>query len=473
MKNVTKSINNLGKIRLGYAIAFLLLLFSYLGTLYANRRFIDQAKWVAHSNEVIAKVAEMLAKIADAESGIRGYWITGNKDFLRPYTDAREKTNVLYKSLLKQTGDNDFQHGKLLQMGDDIKKRFSLFETNLAIFDRNKKVITDSLLAMQVESKAAMDRIRMLAGELQSKEKSLLIARDVKVQKTTNSLKTINIVSVIIAALLAILGFVAHAKENKAKQTAEQQMRDYQDQLKRRIDELDRANTELIRMRTFEKFAATGRIARTIAHEVRNPLTNINLAAEQLKSEFPASEENTGFLFEMIHRNSNRINQLISELLNSTKFAELTRNKISINELLDEALTEAQDRISLTNVEIIKKYSTDICDVSVDKEKIKIAMLNIIINGLEAIDSKPGGKLILQTKGESDKCKIVISDNGGGMDEESMSRLFEPYFTNKPKGNGLGLTNTHNIILNHNGDISVKSKKGEGTTFIISLDFAS
>ena len=78
----------------------------------------------------------------------------------------------------------------------------------------------------------------------------------------------------------------------------------------------------------------------------------------------------------------------------------------------------------------------------------------------------------METKKENNKCKILITDNGAGMDSESLSRLFEAYFTNKPNGNGLGLTNTQNIILNHKGEISVESLKQKGTTFIISLDFA-
>lgn len=473
MKDIKQNINNLGKIRLGYAIAFLLLLFAYLGTLYANRRFVTQAKRVNHSNHVITDLETMLSKLTDAESGIRGYWVTGNTDFLRPYKNAKETTDTLFKSLVLQTADNDFQQHRLIEIKPEIDKRFFLFEYNLDLFQRNKNVINDSLITMQVQAKAAMDRIKMKVIEMENKERSLLAEGNVKVQRTTNGLNVVNIVSVIIAAGLVIFGFIAHTKENKAKETAQQKMRAYQDELKLHIDELAKANAELIRMRSQEKFAATGRIARTIAHEVRNPLTNINLAADQLKHEFSGNEDNTGFLFEMINRNSSRINQLISDLLNSTKFAELSFNKISVNKLVDETLKEAEDRISLNNVEAIKRYSTDICDVSVDKEKLKIALLNIIINALEAMENKPGAKLILETKGENNKCKIIISDNGIGMDEEAVSRLFEPYFTNKPAGNGLGLTNTQNIILNHKGDITVRSKKGSGTTFTVTLDFAS
>ena len=473
MKTQKFDINNLRKIRLGYALAFLLLLFSYLGTLYANRRFVAQDQRVEHTNQVINKLEMLLAKINEAEAATRGYYLTGIRGYLTPYNNIKENTDIIYNELLKTTADNNFLQQQLPQLKIDVEKRFSLFTYNISLFERNNNKINDSLLAKQPESKATMDRIKLKVAEMQKNEKLLLAERNKKVQKTTNSLIIVNIISVIIAAALVIFGFISHAKENKAKQLAEKKMLDYQDELKLRIEELAAANAELVRMRAQEKFAATGRIARTIAHEVRNPLTNINLAAEQLMSEMPANDENTGFLFDMINRNSSRINQLISDLLNSTKFSELNFTKISVNELLEQALKEANDRIALKNVEIIKKYSTDICDITVDNERIKIAFLNIIINALEAVEDKPDGKLVLETKGGKDKCSIIIEDNGTGMDDDALSRLFEPYFTSKPNGNGLGLTNTQNIILNHKGDIMVKSKKGAGTTFIITLNTTS
>jgi signal transduction histidine kinase len=225
-------------------------------------------------------------------------------------------------------------------------------------------------------------------------------------------------------------------------------------------------------MKRSEKFAATGRIARTIAHEVRNPLTNIDLAVSQIKNDLPAEDENSSMLFEMVDRNSKRINQLISELLSATRFAELSYASVSINTLLDESLALAKDRIELNHIKVEKKYSSDICDISVDTEKVKIAFLNLVVNAVEAME--PGkGILQIHTKGEDNKCVVEITDNGYGMTEEQQNNLFEPYFTTKTDGNGLGLTNTQNIILNHKGSISVNSKPGEGTTFIIKFDFAN
>jgi signal transduction histidine kinase len=109
--------------------------------------------------------------------------------------------------------------------------------------------------------------------------------------------------------------------------------------------------------------------------------------------------------------------------------------------------------------------------VEVDADKMKIALLNIIVNAIEAMESEKG-VLAITTKAVRDKCLIEIKDNGQGMNEETMQKLFEPYFTNKLKGAGLGLTNTQNIVLNHKGSISVSSKLGEGSTFTIMLNIA-
>ena len=99
----------------------------------------------------------------------------------------------------------------------------------------------------------------------------------------------------------------------------------------------------------------------------------------------------------------------------------------------------AADRIDLQNIKVVRKYATEICHVSVDKVTIKIAFLNIILNAVEAMESK-AGILEIQTEAKNDKCIVTITDNGYGMNEETLSKLFEPYFTSKANGTGLGLT---------------------------------
>jgi signal transduction histidine kinase len=461
------------RIRRGYAIAFLLLLFGYLTTFYANRQLLNQSGKVEHTNKVIANLEIMLSELKDAERYVRGYVITKQSEFLSPYIGSGKKADSLYNVVLELTADNPQQQERLKQLRENIVNRFALFLASIKIFDDNNRQISDSLTQLQLKSEKVTDTIRISVAKLQSEENSLLSERDKQLKKTFAAVTTITFVSVGMAFILIVFGFITYKEENKARKKGVKEIDDYQQQLKKQIEELRKANIELIQVRSHEKFAATGRIARTIAHEVRNPLTNINLAADQLKSEVLPDDENASHLFEMIARNSSRINQLISDLLNSTKFSELTVTKISVNDLLDETLKEANDRISLNHIKVIKKYTAGSCDVAVDKERIKIAFLNIIINAVEAMGNKEGSVLTLETKEENDKCQVIISDNGPGLDNEALTRLFEPYFTSKPKGNGLGLTNTQNIILNHKGEISVESTKGKGVIFTITLNYAS
>jgi len=469
MKRIIDKLKIHNRIRVGYGTAFFLLLISYIVTLIANRQLLNQAAFLDHTNKTITHLEAVLSAIKDGETGVRGYAIIKDPRFLDPYYTSKSRVDSMYALLKEEISGTGVQRERFDTLHQLIETKFALLREGVALL-QSTDVITDTLQLKMREGNVAMEQARRLITRMQITEETSLKKMQEKVQFLFRRLNVVTIVSLVIAFLLLIFGFLTYMRENRARRESDYKVQQYQEQLRERIMELRNVNKELLQMRSIEKFASTGRIARTIAHEIRNPLTNINLAMEQLKNEAWADDD-SAILFEMVQRNSNRINQLITDLLNSTKFAELSYAKISINKLLDEAVELAMDRIVLYNISVVKKYSADICDVSVDREKLKIAFLNIIVNAIEAME--PGkGILTINTRAENNKCVIEIADNGSGMDPESLGRLFEPYFTSKPKGNGLGLTNTQNIILNHKGTIQAESEKGKGTTFIITLDFS-
>jgi signal transduction histidine kinase len=471
MKNIIDKLKTANRIRVGYGTAFFLLLFSYLITLFANRELLKQAERVDHTNKIISHLDGLISYMKDAETGYRGYLLVKDINFLSPYYKSLRLTDSTF-SLLKAETTDPVQQERLARIRALIDRKLSGISNGMTLFNDAGRTFTDSVEKLQYRGKTIMDDLRIAVLLMQKTEKTLLEKRTANMKSSFSALNAIIIVSLVIAFLLLIFGFLTYIRENKARREADDQVRAYQDQLQKRVEELAVANKELLQMRSQEKFASTGRIARTIAHEVRNPLTNINLAMEQLRTDMPVVDENAHYLFDMMSRNSNRINQLISDLLSSTKFAELKQEKVSANTLLEETLEWAGDRIDLNNISIEKKYDKNLCNVFADKGKLKIAFLNIIVNAIEAME--PGkGILRITTKAEVGKCIIEISDNGHGMDKESLAKLFEPYFTNKPNGNGLGLTNTQNIILNHKGTISVVSERGKGATFTILLDLVN
>ncbi len=216
-----------------------------------------------------------------------------------------------------------------------------------------------------------------------------------------------------------------------------------------------------------EKLALTGRVSRMLAHEVRNPLTNITLTVEQLEYEVANAEFE--LYFSMIRRNCNRINDLINELLLSTRPQEVVKGKFSIHKILDDALALAMDRAKLKNVKITRQYTKNLCDVMVDEVKFRTAILNILMNAIEAVHPE-GGNIQVRTNNKDNRCIIEIIDNGIGVPPENISKLFEPYFTAKEGGVGLGLATTHNIIQSHEGTIDVESEVGKGTKLIIGIN---
>lgn len=219
-----------------------------------------------------------------------------------------------------------------------------------------------------------------------------------------------------------------------------------------------------------ERLSMTGRIARTIAHEIRNPLTNLNLALENLKDELPETETTKTYT-EIINRNSNRIETLISDLLKSSKPKELQLELVSVKDLLEDTLLLAKDRINLKNVKLSTFYTTELPRLYVDREKIMIALLNIIINGIEAID-KEQGEMKISTDRMKDTILIIIQDNGIGIAKSELNKLFDPFYTGKPNGTGLGLTSTLNILSSHNATVAVDSTVGAGTTFTLQFKLA-
>jgi PAS domain S-box-containing protein len=215
-----------------------------------------------------------------------------------------------------------------------------------------------------------------------------------------------------------------------------------------------------------EKLAAAGRLVRTIAHEVRNPLNNIMLSVEQIQQDL--KDEGMQLYMNIIQRNCKRISDLISELLNTSRPSEITLEKQALQNVLDDVIAASIDRLTLKKIKLQVSYPNHELQVMADREKLKLALLNIVINAIEAMQETKG-QLSISLQQQNNDAVLTIADNGSGINEENISRLFEPYFTQKRNGVGLGLTFTLNILQAHKGNIEVSSQPEKGTTFTITF----
>jgi PAS domain S-box-containing protein len=219
-----------------------------------------------------------------------------------------------------------------------------------------------------------------------------------------------------------------------------------------------------------EKMGAASRLVRALAHEVRNPLNNINLSVDQLAQENPTE---AGMIFmEIISRNSKRINDLITELLLSSTLApENIREKSALQNILDESISTIIDRITLKKVNWKVIYPEEPAYIMADPMKLKIAFTNIIINAIEAMNENRG-ELDISVTSQNGHHLVSIKDNGTGISKELLPHLFEPYFTFKRNGLGLGLATTLNIIQAHKASIDVQTNVDQGSNFILKFERA-
>ena len=218
----------------------------------------------------------------------------------------------------------------------------------------------------------------------------------------------------------------------------------------------EKANLQTTRLK------ATESLVRILAHEVRNPLNNIILAVEQLD----LMPDNDKIYLEIVTRNSNRINTLITELLYSSKPAVIELEQVSLETVLEKSIAGARDRLILKKVKLDQNYQGQQAIILADPEKLCMAFLNIIINGIEASPPE-GARMSIGLRAEGDNYVVSVTDNGHGIEGENLSQLFHPYFTSKSAGMGLGLSSALSIFESHRALVQVKSARGEGTTFHI------
>ena len=226
------------------------------------------------------------------------------------------------------------------------------------------------------------------------------------------------------------------------------------------------------RMRQADRLATIGRLAANIAHEIRNPLASMSGAMEVLTRELPRGGPHDR-LIEIVLQESDRLNQIVKQFLEYARPAPLHPLPMNVGEVLDEVLLLLEHRALPPDLKIAREYDGTVT-ARVDPQQFRQAIWNLCINALEAMPTggelRIGAGVVSQRK--TRKLEVWVADTGTGIDPESLPHIFEPFFSTKPAGSGIGLALVHRVIQDHGGDIEVRSEPGVGTTFTLRLPLA-
>ncbi len=211
--------------------------------------------------------------------------------------------------------------------------------------------------------------------------------------------------------------------------------------------------------------------AGALAHEIRNPLNtiriNLQLVLEDLDKQNNFDKEKNIKRLKTLDKEVIRLETTLNDFLRFVRLPEPNLQRHNLFTLLNELLDFAEPESQQANVEIIRDFSTDLPDVEIDSNQIKQALLNIIINANQSMPS--GGRVTVKAQKTNNHVNIDIADTGIGIPSDSIDKVFNLFYSTKEDGTGLGLPIAKRIVEMHNGEIKVKSKEGEGTTFSIIL----
>ena len=215
------------------------------------------------------------------------------------------------------------------------------------------------------------------------------------------------------------------------------------------------------------RMSASGRLTRGVAHEVKNPINAIVLHLQLLQNKLQQVDPDTRRHMDVIGNEIHRLDRVVQILVDFTRPRDLRIEEIDLKRLLDDVLMLATPDAEQHGVTIVRDLAPGPLDVKVDVDFMKQAILNVVLNGVQAMPQ--GGTLTISARNEEDQVVTEIRDEGGGIPPELHEKIFELYFTTKPGGSGIGLAHTYQVMQWHYGSVDFVSADGHGTTFRLSL----
>jgi two-component system sensor histidine kinase HydH len=261
---------------------------------------------------------------------------------------------------------------------------------------------------------------------------------------------------------LAVIGFLTQrlAEANRMEALRAQAAADQLAEANRNLQEAEAV------ARRSERLAALGQLSAGLAHELRNPLGTIRGSAEMLRSSLPTGNEVAAELAGFISSEVDRVNSLVTRFLDFARPLEVRLEPAELSEVIDRAIAQLE-RDTPRQVTVYKNYSPDVPSFPFDAELIERVVYNLLLNAAQA--TQPGGAVTVKTRPAGADVEVSVIDRGAGIHPDHLENIFNPFFTTKKEGAGLGLSVVSKIVDLHGGRITVESEPGKGSVFRLFL----
>jgi two-component system, sporulation sensor kinase E len=237
------------------------------------------------------------------------------------------------------------------------------------------------------------------------------------------------------------------------------------------VEDVTERKTSEARLRRAESLAALTTLAAGVAHEIKNPLGSIaihlQLAQKEMNGKKTIKPESLSPYITVIDEEVDRLNRIVVDFLFAVRPMNVQLEERDVNIVIRELVKFLTFELENAHIKIELSLTEDLPKVLIDEKYVKQALLNLIQNSMSAMSG--GGTLTIETRRKGPDVLVAVTDTGAGIPENIMDKIFEPYFTTKEFGSGLGLTLVYKIVKEHMGEISVTSREGKGTTFTLSF----
>ena len=445
-------------------------------------RLIENERWVTHTHEVLNELEETLSALKDAETGERGYIITGDESYLTPYKTGIVEVQQHLDFLRSLTADNARQQRRIAELAPLIANRLEQLRRGLEAF-RTAGPEAARATVLTGHGQRTMDAVRWLGAQMTGEEMELLRRRSQASRESGRTvLWTLSIANLLLMAFLLLTGYLTQRDLQRRRQS-EAALMAARDELEIRVQErtaeLATAN-EHLRQSTLELERSNRELqdfAFVASHDLQEPLRKIQAFGDRLRGKHGEALGPEGIDYlERMQRAARRMHVLINDLLTFSRVASKGQPFVpsDLGQIAREVLSDLEVRVEQTGARV---EIGDLPTLDADPLQMRQLLQNLIGNALkfhrdgEPPQVKVSGSVLAD--GGPPRARIVVADNGIGFDMKYLDRIFTPFQRlhgrQEYEGTGMGLAVCRRIVERHGGTLTAESAPGEGARFLVTL----